>query len=138
VLGQLGRARLVCSGRGERQPLSVGSMDILTFIDVQDYNAPPLQGLDGEIYQAGTVDYHAAMTELLLRGFPVGGDAKQFFPAIPADKVAIGFLHRRYHSRGREPGAGLRDYREGTGGCDLPFAQTDRISGDDWGDVLDD
>jgi chitinase len=66
--------------------------DILTFIDVQDYNTPPLQGLDGEIYQPGTVDYHAAMTELLLHGFPVGGDAKHLFPALPAKQVAVGFL----------------------------------------------
>lgn len=66
--------------------------DILSFIDVQDYNTPPLQGLDGEIYQAGSVDYHAAMTELLLHGFNVGGDPKHFFPPMPADKVAVGFL----------------------------------------------
>jgi chitinase len=66
--------------------------DILSFIDVQDYNTPPLQALDGEIYQPGTVDYHAAMTELLLHGFNVGGDPKQFFAPLPADKVAVGFL----------------------------------------------
>jgi chitinase len=66
--------------------------DILTFIDVQDYNTPPLQGLDGEIYQPGTVDYHAAMTELLLHGFNVGGDPKHFFPPLPARQVAVGFL----------------------------------------------
>ncbi len=66
--------------------------DILSFIDVQSYNTPPLEGLDGEIYQPGTVDYHAAMTELLLHGFNVGGDPKQFFPPVPADKVAVGFL----------------------------------------------
>jgi chitinase len=67
--------------------------DILSFIDVQDYNTPPLQGLDGEIYQPGTVDYHAAMTELLLHGFNVGGDPERFFPPVPADKVAVGFLN---------------------------------------------
>ncbi len=66
--------------------------DILSFIDVQDYNTPPLEGLDGEIYQPGSVDYHAAMTELLLHGFNVGGDATQFFPPMPPDKVAVGFL----------------------------------------------
>lgn len=66
--------------------------DILSFIDVQDYNTPPLQGLDGEIYQPGSVDYHAAMTELLLHGFNVGGDPGQFFPPMPAQKVAVGFL----------------------------------------------
>jgi chitinase len=32
------------------------------------------------------------MTELLLHGFNVGGDSKQFFPPLPADKVAVGFL----------------------------------------------
>jgi chitinase len=66
--------------------------DILSFIDVQDYNTPPLEGLDGEIYQPGSVDYHAAMTELLLHGFNVGGDPKQFFPPMPPNKVAVGFL----------------------------------------------
>lgn len=66
--------------------------DILSFIDVQDYNTPPLQGLDGEIYQPGSVDYHAAMTELLLHGFNVGGDPAHFFPPMPANKVAVGFL----------------------------------------------
>jgi chitinase len=66
--------------------------DILSFVDVQDYNTPPLQGLDGEIYQPGSVDYHAAMTELLLHGFNVGGDPKHFFPPMPPEKVAVGFL----------------------------------------------
>jgi chitinase len=66
--------------------------DILSFIDVQDYNTPPLQGLDGEIYQPGSVDYHAAMTELLLHGFNVGGDPKHFFPPMPPSQVAVGFL----------------------------------------------
>jgi chitinase len=65
--------------------------DILSFIDVQSYNTPPLEALDGEIYQPGTVDYHAAMTELLLHGFNIGGDPKQFFPPMPPDKVAVGF-----------------------------------------------
>jgi chitinase len=77
---------------GSYLPITYALRDNLSFIDVQDYNTPPLEGLDGEIYQAGTVDYHAAMTELLLHGFNVGGDPKQFFPPMPADKVAVGFL----------------------------------------------
>jgi len=77
---------------GSYLPIAYALRDILTFMDVQDYNTPPLQGLDGEIYQPGTVDYHAAMTELVLHGFNVGSDPKQFFPPIPADKVAVGFL----------------------------------------------
>jgi chitinase len=77
---------------GSYLPITYAIKDILSFIDVQDYNTPPLQGLDGEIYQAGSVDYHAAMTEILLHGFNVAGNPGQFFPALPADKVAVGFL----------------------------------------------
>ncbi len=77
---------------GSYLPLAYGIRDILSFIDVQDYNTPPLQGLDGEIYQLGSVDYHAAMTELLLHGFYVGGDPDRLFPALPPDRVAVGFL----------------------------------------------
>ncbi len=77
---------------GSYLPIIYAISDILSFVDVQDYNTPPLQGLDGEIYQPGTVDYHAAMTELLLHGFNVGGDPKHFFPPLPANKVAVGFL----------------------------------------------
>src|SRR5208337_1056398 len=77
---------------GSYLPIAYALRDILSFIDVQDYNTPPLEGLDGEIYLAGKLDYHAAMTELLLHGFNVGGHTGQFFPPMPADKVAIGFL----------------------------------------------
>ena len=76
---------------GTSLPLLWGVRDIFTFIDVQDYNTPPFQGLDGEIYQLGSVNYDAAMTELLLHGFAVGG-GREFFPPVPADKVAAGFL----------------------------------------------
>jgi chitinase len=74
---------------GSYLPLLWGVRDILTFVDVQDYNTPPLEGLDGEAYQMGSVNYDAAMTELVLHGFPVGRD---FFPPVPANKVAVGFL----------------------------------------------
>jgi chitinase len=77
---------------GSYIPIVHAIRDILSFMDVQDYNTPPLEGLDGEIYQPGSVDYHAAMTELVLHGFNVGGDPKQFFQPLPANKVAVGFL----------------------------------------------
>ena len=77
---------------GSYLPITYALRDILSFVDIQDYNTPPLEGLDGEIYQSGSVDYHAAMTELLLHGFNVGGDPNHFFPPMPADKVAVGFL----------------------------------------------
>jgi chitinase len=77
---------------GSYLPILWGIRDILSFVDAQDYNTPPLQGLDGEIYQLGSVDYHTAITELLLHGFQVGRDPQQLFPPVPADKVATGFL----------------------------------------------
>jgi chitinase len=77
---------------GTYLPLLWGVRDMLTFVDVQDYNTPPFEGLDGEVYQMGSVNYDAAMTELLLHGFAVGGRAGEFFPPVPADKVAVGYL----------------------------------------------
>ncbi len=77
---------------GSYLPLVYGLHDILSFVDVQDYNTPPLQGLDGEIYQSRTVDYHTAMTDLLLNGFNAGEDADKPFAAVPATQVAVGFL----------------------------------------------
>jgi chitinase len=77
---------------GSYLPLLWGVRDILSFVDAQDYNTPPFEGLDGEIYQLGSVNYDAAMTELLLHGFPVNGRAADVFPPVPADRVAVGFL----------------------------------------------
>jgi chitinase len=77
---------------GSYLAIAHGIRDILTFMDTQHYNTPPLQALDGEIYQPGSVDYHAAMTELVLHGFDVGGDPKVHFPPLPPNKIAVGFL----------------------------------------------
>jgi chitinase len=77
---------------GTYLPLLWGVRDILSFVDVQDYNTPPLEGLDGEIYQLGSVNYDAAMTELVLHGFPVGGPTGDSFLPVSANKVAVGFL----------------------------------------------
>ncbi len=78
---------------GSYLPIAHALRDALVFVDTQSYNTPPLQGLDGEIYQPGTVDYHAAMTELWLQGFNAGRDQGRFFPPMPAEKVAVGFLN---------------------------------------------
>ena len=90
---QLPAGALAYGGQfGSYLPIVYALQDILSFVDVQDYNTPPLEGLDGEIYQSHTVAYHAALTEMLLRGFPVGGDPRQMFPPLPATMVAVGFL----------------------------------------------
>jgi chitinase len=78
---------------GSYLPIVEGIRDMLAFVDTQDYNCPPIQGLDGEFYMPGSVDYHAAATELVLHGFDVGRDPKHHFDPLPPDKVAIGFLN---------------------------------------------
>ena len=78
---------------GSYLPLLEGIRDILAFTDTQDYNCPPIQGLDGEYYMPGSVDYHAAATELFLHGFDVGRDPKHHFAALPPEKVIVGYLN---------------------------------------------
>ncbi len=71
-------------------PVIYGTRDILSFVDSQDYNTPPLEGLDGNYYFPGNADYDVALSEMLVHGFPVAGGAKAYFPPLPANKVAIG------------------------------------------------
>jgi chitinase len=75
---------------GSFLPVIYGTRDILSFVDAQDYNTPPLEGLDGNYYFPGNADYHVALSEMLVHGFPVGGDVKAYFPPLPAEKVAMG------------------------------------------------
>lgn len=77
---------------GSFLPVIYGTRDILSFVDVQDYNTPPLEGLDGNYYLPETADYYVAMTEMLLHGFAVEGNPKLIFPPLPPQKVAVGFL----------------------------------------------
>lgn len=77
---------------GSFLPVIYATRNFLSFVDVQDYNTPPLEGLDGNYYMPDTADYYVAMTEMLLRGFDVGRNPKSFFPPLAPDKVAIGFL----------------------------------------------
>jgi chitinase len=75
---------------GSFLPVIYGTRDILSFVDAQDYNTPPLEGLDGNYYFPGNADYHVAMSEMLVHGFPIAGNPKDIFPPLPPEKVAIG------------------------------------------------
>ncbi len=75
---------------GSFLPVIYGTRDILSFVDAQDYNTPPLEGLDGNYYFPGHADYHVALSEMLVHGFPVASDGKMMFPPLPPEKVAIG------------------------------------------------
>ncbi|WP_431900284.1 chitinase [Nonomuraea sp. bgisy101] len=62
----------------------------LTLLHVQDYNSGPIMGLDGQYHTMGGHDFHVAMTDMLLAGFPIMGNAGNVFPALRQDQVAIG------------------------------------------------
>jgi chitinase len=60
----------------------------LTLLHVQDYNSGSIMGLDNQYHTMSVADFHVAMTDMLLTGFPVAGGAT--FPALRPDQVAIG------------------------------------------------
>ncbi len=64
--------------------------DILTYLQVQHYNSSALAARDHNTYVPGTADFHVAMTEMLLQGFPVHGDPKHIFPPLRPDQIVIG------------------------------------------------
>lgn len=76
---------------GSFLPVIYATRDMLSFVDVQDYNTPPLEGMDGNYYMPETADYYTAMTEMLVHGFHVGGNPDSYFPPLPPGKVAVGF-----------------------------------------------
>ncbi|MCR2803741.1 fibronectin type III domain-containing protein [Paenibacillus soyae] len=62
----------------------------LDYLHVQHYNSGSMMGLDGRSYTQGTPDFHVALAEMLLVGFPVGGNANNMFPPLRADQIVIG------------------------------------------------
>jgi chitinase len=75
---------------GSYLPVLYGVRDHLTFVHVQCYNTGPQRALDGRMYGQGTPDFIVAMTDMLLRGFPVAGNPANVFPALRQDQVAFG------------------------------------------------
>jgi len=62
----------------------------LTVLHVQHYNTGSLTGTDGNIYNAGTADFHVAMSDMLLTGFAAAGNANNYFPPLRQDQIAFG------------------------------------------------
>ncbi|CCK27132.1 Exochitinase 1 [Streptomyces davaonensis JCM 4913] len=75
---------------GAYLPVIHALRDDLTLLHVQDYNSGPIMGLDNQYHSMGGADFHIAMTDMLLTGFPVAGDAINVFPPLRPDQVAIG------------------------------------------------
>ncbi|MEV0094259.1 glycoside hydrolase family 18 protein [Streptomyces sp. NPDC050738] len=75
---------------GAYLPVIHALRDDLTLLHVQDYNSGSIMGLDNQYHSMGGADFHIAMTDMLLTGFPVAGDQTKIFPALRPDQVAIG------------------------------------------------
>lgn len=75
---------------GAYLPVIHALRDDLTLLHVQDYNSGPIMGLDNQYHSMGGADFHIAMTDMLLTGFPVAGDTARVFPPLRPDQVAIG------------------------------------------------
>ncbi|NOK33734.1 chitinase [Corallococcus exercitus] len=75
---------------GAYLPVIHALRDRLTYLHVQHYNTGTVMALDGRAYAQGTPDFHVAMAEMLLQGFPVGGNASAVFPALRPEQVVIG------------------------------------------------
>ncbi|MFI5619234.1 chitinase [Streptomyces sp. NPDC051567] len=75
---------------GSYLPVIHALRDDLTLLHVQDYNSGPIMGLDNQYHSMGGADFHIAMNDMLLTGFPVAGNAARFFPPLRAQQIAIG------------------------------------------------
>ncbi|MFC9247009.1 chitinase [Streptomyces sp. NPDC057136] len=75
---------------GAYLPVIHALRDDLTLLHVQDYNSGSIMGLDNQYHSMGGADFHIAMTDMLLTGFPVAGDQSKIFPALRPEQVAIG------------------------------------------------
>ncbi|MFB8088954.1 chitinase [Streptomyces sp. NPDC055992] len=75
---------------GAYLPVIHALRDDLTLLHVQDYNSGSIMGLDNQYHSMGGADFHIAMTDMLLAGFPVAGDQTKVFPGLRPDQVAIG------------------------------------------------
>jgi chitinase len=74
---------------GSYLPVIYAMRNDLTVLHVQDYNSGPVTGLDNQFHFTGGADFHIAMTDMLLAGFPVANTG-QVFPPLRPDQVAIG------------------------------------------------
>ncbi|MGW3450855.1 chitinase [Streptomyces sp. NPDC001076] len=75
---------------GAYLPVIYALRDDLTLLHVQDYNSGSIMGIDNQYHSMGGADFHIAMTDMLLTGFPVAGDAGNVFPPLRPDQIAIG------------------------------------------------
>ncbi|GEC06435.1 chitinase [Streptomyces spinoverrucosus] len=90
---------------GAYLPVIHAMRDDLTLLHVQDYNSGPIMGLDNQYHSMGGADFHIAMTDMLLTGFPVAGDQNNVFPPLRPEQVAIGMPASTHAGNGHVPPA---------------------------------
>ncbi|WP_053691124.1 chitinase [Streptomyces sp. WM6372] len=90
---------------GAYLPVIHALRDDLTLLHVQDYNSGSIMGLDNQYHSMGGADFHIAMTDMLLTGFPVAGNAARVFPPLRPDQVAIGLPATTNAGNGHTPPA---------------------------------
>ncbi|WP_230886042.1 chitinase [Streptomyces spinoverrucosus] len=90
---------------GAYLPVIHAMRDDLTLLHVQDYNSGPIMGLDNQYHSMGGADFHIAMTDMLLTGFPVAGNQNNVFPPLRPDQVAIGMPASTNAGNGHVPPA---------------------------------
>jgi chitinase len=74
---------------GNYLPLILHFYERITRVHMQYYNSGVMPGLDGRLYQAGSADFAFALTEALIRGFPIANTGV-YYPGLPAAKIGIG------------------------------------------------
>ncbi|MEV6231594.1 chitinase [Saccharopolyspora shandongensis] len=62
----------------------------LDLLHVQNYNSGPIMGLDDQYHTMGTADFHVAMIDMLLTGFPLAKNPDNAFAPLAPEQVAIG------------------------------------------------
>jgi chitinase len=64
--------------------------DFLTIVHAQHYNSGPVAGANGTYYNAGTIDFNVALSDMMITGFPIEGNAANFWPGLRPDQVGFG------------------------------------------------
>ncbi|MFF2886799.1 fibronectin type III domain-containing protein [Paenibacillus sp. NPDC057967] len=86
-----GGSCISCDNRaGAYLPVIHALRDILDWLQVQHYNSGSITALDNQYYAMGNADFHVAMADMVLTGFPIARNANYFFPPLRPDQVVIG------------------------------------------------
>ncbi|MCM3340398.1 glycosyl hydrolase family 18 protein [Paenibacillus sp. MER TA 81-3] len=75
---------------GAYLPVIEGLRDILDWVQVQHYNSGSITALDDTYYAMGDADFHVAMVDMVLTGFPVAKKQDRFFAPLRPDQIVIG------------------------------------------------